>query len=157
MTVEQALQTASKYAIKIRDAFCSALEKPLDDKRTRLLILLADHERKHLEHFRNACIKVLAEGTFDHFAAQVERQLDEVAHSLQHLDAELENVSVEERLVQILGSLNNAKAKTAAFYRGICQCLPPDDAKYFEHFVEVEEANLALIENRLEKYYFDPC
>jgi rubrerythrin len=153
MNIKEALQTAIKYETKIRDAFRKALEKSSDERTTTLLTLLAHQEHEHVEYLRVAYIKLSTAGKLDRFDAHIEQQLEEGDRSVQRFATEVQNAVVEHRIVKILNNLAAAEKETAAFYRGLCESLPPKEARYFDRFVQIEEKHLAMIEDRLQQYF----
>ena len=152
MNIKEALQTATKYETKIRNAYQQALEKTLDARTTQLLTLLARQEHEHVENLRNAYIKLSTAGKLDRFDAHIERQLEAAEQSLQRFAEHVETVAVEQRVAKILTGLARAETETSAFYRGLHANLPAKEAKYFERFVKIEELHLAMIADRLKMY-----
>lgn len=150
MTIEEAIQTAIQYENEVRDVYTSAAEKVSDPTGRRVCKVLADEEQHHVDYLEARLAEWRDTGQVTPAALETAVPSREaIAEASSKLSAGMTDVDRgNER--EMLAKALAAERKTSSFYRKMVAELPPEGQKLFEHFVDIEDGHLAIVQAEID-------
>jgi rubrerythrin len=150
MTVEEAIQTAIQYENEVRDVYTSALEKVSDPTGRRVCQVLADEEQHHVDYLEARLAEWRETGQVK--PATLETAVpprEAIAAAAGELSAGMAGVNRGTEMEMLTKALE-AERKTSSFYRKMVAELPTQGQKLFEHFVDIEDGHLAIVQAEID-------
>ncbi len=150
MNVEQAINTAIEYELRVRDVYVEALDEAEDEVAARIFKLLADEEHGHV---------VFLKGQLNQWVTGQKLSLDELdtalpsAEVIQREVEKLEDVMNEEdrsKELLILNKISEVENETSRFYKKMVTELPEEGREFFRRFLELEKGHIALVQAEID-------
>ena len=150
MTIEEAIQTAIQYENEVRDVYLSAEGQVSDPLGKRVCRTLATEEQYHVAYLEQRLAEWREQGKVKLEALRTavpEREV--ILAAAQNVSSGMTGGSRDTEL-EMLSKALEAERKTSAFYRELVAELPPEGKRLFEHFVEIEEGHLAVVQAEMD-------
>jgi len=150
MTIEEAIQTAIQYENEVRDVYIDAEKQVGDRLGKRVCQTLAQEEQHHVDYLEERLAEWRQQGKITPAALKTAVPAREViATAAQNVSAGMTGNSRNTEM-EMLSKALEAERKTSTFYREMVGELPPEGKKLFEHFVEIEDGHLALVQAEMD-------
>lgn len=149
MNIKEAIQTAIKYETKVRDAYRTAMNRDIDDRTRKLLLIIAKEEHGHLDYLRKAYDHLQKNGKLEKFESDLESAWYEAEESLLLIGETLKNEKVENS-ANVLETILAVESLTYNFYQKISRELPDKQRSFFERFVISEKRHMEKLQSLLE-------
>ena len=150
MTVEEAINTAIEYEIKVRDSYVDAVRRAKDEVGKKVFQTLAEEEVHHVEYLQEKLEelertgKVTAEGLRTSIPPK-----DKIAEAASTLEKKLEREDRGQELEMLRKALT-LEMETSGFYRKMVSELPDESRPLFARFLEIEEGHLAIVQAEID-------
>ncbi len=150
MTLEEAINTAIKYEIKVRDSYVDAARRAKDEVGKKVFHVLAREEVHHVEFLEEklqefrATGKVTSEGL--RTAIPPREKIDEAVGKMK---APLEKEDRGDELEMLRHALA-LEIETSAFYKKMVDELPAEEKPMFARFLEIEEGHRAIVQAEID-------
>jgi rubrerythrin len=150
MTIEEAIQTALEYEVRIRDLYREAVQGTDDDTGKRIFQTLADDEQRHVDYLEYKLDEWRRTGKI------VPEVLASVVPPLAVLKKEVEklrtHMQIEDRGMQqqMLSKALKLEVETSAFYEKTIDALPSDGQQMFARFLEIENNHIDAVQFELD-------
>jgi rubrerythrin len=150
LTLQEALKTAIEYETRVRDLYQEAVGKATEDIGRRIFQTLANEEQGHLDYLESRVAEWEKTGSV--VAEEVETVLpspERITEGVAALEKTMEgrDWSVE---LELLRRALQAETETGDFYRRMVGELPPEHAKLFRRFMEIEDGHQALVQAEID-------
>lgn len=150
MTIEEAIQTAIQYENEVRDVYLNAEMQVTHPLGKRVCQTLAQEEQYHVAYLEQRLAEWRQQGKITPAALRTAVPEPEViAAAARNVSAGMTADSRNTEM-EMLSKALEAERKTSTFYREMVAELPPEGKKLFEHFVEIEEGHLALVQAEMD-------
>ena len=160
MTLEEAINTAIEYEIRIRDIYRQAQAAVADEVGRRLFDTLGNDEQHHIDYLRHKLAQLQASGKID------AERLDSAVPSAEAVDREsagVKSVLAKNFLGirrQMLSKALEAEIETSNFYGKMVAELPAEGRALFARFLEIENNHIKAVEFEMDYlsktgYWFD--
>jgi rubrerythrin len=160
MTLEEAINTAIEYEIKIRDVYRDAEDAVDDEAGKRIFGTLGNDEQHHIDYLQHTLEQLKNTGKID------QTELQSAIPSRENIGREAAKV---ESLVakkfhgirkQMLSRALKAEIETSDFYRKMVAELPSEGQVFFARFLEIENNHIDAVQFELDYmgktgYWFD--
>ncbi len=151
MDMEQAIRTALDYETKVRDAYRQAADDCSKPNGRKVFGILAEEEQYHLDYLQEKLLEWKREGTVH--AGQLRTSIPDkntIDESMKRVDSPLEKKECQDE-IQLTSKALELEKETSEFYRRMVKELPAEHRALFEHFVEIEDGHLALVQAELDQ------
>jgi len=160
MKIEEAIQKAIEYEIRVREAYVEARDKATDPAGKRVFGLLADEEDVHVEFLEGQLSQWRKSGRLS--AEDLETALPpfaEIQGELDKLQGALEREDRGEEIAMLKKALK-VETETKGYYERLVRELPPEGRAFFERFLQIEEGHVGLVQAEIDcltglGYWFD--
>lgn len=150
MTIEEAIQMAIQYENDVRDVYRSAAKGVADPMGKRVCSVLADEEQYHVNYLEERLAEWRQSGKVEPAALKTAVPSREViAEAASKVPEGMSDVDRATEM-EMLGKALEAERKTSSFYREMVAKLPPEGQKLFEHFLEIEDGHLAIVQAEID-------
>ncbi|MCU0664914.1 MAG: hypothetical protein MUC50_21640 [Myxococcota bacterium] len=160
MTLEQAIGQAIEYEIRVRDAYCEAVEATTDEGGKKMFSLMADEEERHVQYLITKRADAVIQGHLSAFDLITELpNPDAIRAAVTKMKTHLSTADTA-RSLELLEKARELELETSAFYRRMVSEMGPDGRAFFERFLEIEEGHLALVDAEIQAvsglgYWYD--
>ena len=159
-SIEEAIQTAIEYEIRIRDIYLEAAATENDAVGKRIFETLAKDEQNHIDFLQHSLEKLQKSGAIPL------QQLESTIPSREVIKREAEKVKshVAKDFLgirqQMLSKALKMEVETSEFYQKMVDELPGDGQTFFERFLEIENNHIKAVQFELDHlsktgYWFD--
>jgi len=158
MTINEALERALGYEMRIRDLYAQAAADATIPEAHAFYDFLAVDEDRHVNFIEHARVGAKAGKLPD--AAAIETSLPhDVQAAIAKAKAAFHAAADGGRLSALEHALK-AEEETSAFYRKLITELPPDSTSAFARLLEIEDGHTAIVKAELDAvtgsgYWFD--
>lgn len=150
MKIEEAINTAIAYEIRIRDIYLEAADAVGDDKGKRIFKTLGDDEQHHIDYLKHKLAEFQKSGKIS------SEELDSVIPPMEAVNRE--TAKVESLLKkdfrgirqQMLSKALKAEVETSGFYRDMVDQIPAEAQAMFARFLEIENNHIRAIQFELD-------
>jgi len=160
MTLENAIQTAIEYEIKIRDVYREAEAAVNDEAGKKIFEALGNDEQHHIDYLQHTLEQLMETGRID------SEKLDSAIPSRETINQEAAKVkslvAKDFRGIrkQMLSKALQAEIETSDFYRKMVDELPAEGRALFARFLEIENNHIEAVRFELDYmsktgYWFD--
>jgi rubrerythrin len=160
MKIEEAINTAIAYELKIRDIYLEAEAAVSDDVGKRIFETLGKDEQHHIDYLHHKLEQLRTTGKI------VPENLDSAVPSREVIKQEAAKVkslmSKDFHGVrqQMLSKALKLEIETSGFYRKMVAELPAEGQKLFQRFLEIENNHIKAVQFELDYlgktgYWFD--
>jgi len=160
VNLEEAIQTAIDYEIKVRDVYEEACEKIRDVSGKRIVQALMEDEQRHVAYLESKLEQCRKNGTI------TLESLKTVIPSKEVIDGEVEKLKDKISKAgatdkkQILSKALELEIETSDFYRKMVNEMSQEGKDLFAHFLEIENAHITLVQAECDYfnktgYWFD--
>lgn len=160
MTIEEAIKTAIKLEIQVRDLYQDAAESSKDPVGKRIFTLLASEEQGHHDYLKAKLHEWEKEGKIT--AEELHSEIPSKEDTSALVNKLKDDMAVEEKggELQMLSKAFDIESKTNDFYKKMTRELPLEGRQMFSRFVEIEEDHLAIVQAEIDYltktgYWFD--
>lgn len=160
MTLEQAIQQAIEYEIRVRNAYREAAAVTSDEGGTRMFSLMAAEEERHVQYLEAKRSQTVISGhlTVDDLLSAIP-DVDAIRSAVHKMKSQLAAAD-QGRSVELLEQARALEIETSDFYRRMVAELSSDARAFFQRFLEIEEGHLALVDAEIQAvkgmgYWFD--
>jgi len=150
MTVEEAINTAIEYEIKVRDAYVDAARRAKDEVGQKVFQTLAKEEIHHVEYLKEKLEELQRTGkvTTEGLRTSIPPK-ERIAEAASILKTKLEGEDRGQEMEMLRKALA-LETETSGFYRRMVSDLPGDARPLFARFLEVEEGHLAIVQAEID-------
>ena len=159
-TIEDAIKSAVKYEVRIRDIYREATEAVEDQVGKRIFETLCKDEQNHIDYLEYKLEQLQSSGTL------VDEKLDSVIPSQEVIRRESEKIKslVSKDFLgirrQMLSKALKVEIETSDFYQKMVNELPAEGRALFERFLEIENNHIKAVQFELDYlsktgYWFD--
>jgi rubrerythrin len=150
MNLEQAIQQAIEYEIRVRNAYREALAAASDEGGRKLFALMAEEEQRHVEFLEARRTDAVTKGhlSVDDLATALPNA-DTIRAAVNKMTNHLSSADKGKSL-ELLESARALELETSAFYRKMVGELGPDGRAFFARFLEIEEGHVALVDAEIQ-------
>ena len=160
MKIEEAIQTAIAYEIKIRDIYLEAEAAVSDEVGQRIFATLGQDEQHHIDYLQHKLEQLRTTGNLE------TEYLDSAVPSREVVKQEAAKVkSLISRdfhgvRQQMLSKALKLEIETSDFYRKLVAELPVEGQQLFQRFLEIENNHIQAVQFELDYlgktgYWFD--
>ena len=160
MTIEEAIQTAIEYEVRIRDIYREATAAVDDEVGKRIFETLCNDEQRHIDYLEQKLEQLQTSGTI------VPEKLDSAIPSQDVVNREAEKVKslVAKDFLgirrQMLSKALKVEFETSDFYQKMVNELPAEGRALFGRFLEIENNHITAVQFELDYlsktgYWFD--
>jgi len=150
MTLEEAIQMAIVYEIKVRDVYLEAAEQANDPVGKRVYSALGEDENNHvayledrLKHWRDSGKLVVTQLTSAIPSREtIEKEMGRLKTHMSREDRKDEK--------QMLSKALAAEIETSNFYRRMVEEMPEESREMFKRFLEIEDGHIAMVQAELD-------
>lgn len=160
MTIEEAIKTAIKLEIQVRDVYRNAAKASTDPAGKRIFSLLASEEQSHHDYLKAKLDEWKKNGTIT--AEELKSAIPSKETTKAFVNKLKGGMAGEERggELQILSRALDLESETNDFYKKMTDELPLEGRRMFSRFVEIEEDHLAIVRAEIDYltktgYWFD--
>lgn len=160
MTIEEAIKTAIKLEIQVRDVYQDAAESSKNPVGKRIFSLLASEEQGHHDYLKAKLNEWEKNGKIT--AEELNSAIPSKKDILAFVSRLKDDMSAEDRgsELQMLSKAFDLESKTNDFYKKMTIELPLEGKHMFSRFVEIEEDHLAIVQAEIDYltktgYWFD--
>ncbi len=150
MTLEEAINTAIEYEIKVRDAYVDAVRRAKDEVGRKVFHVLAREEVHHVEYLEEKLQELKTTGTVTaeglRTAIPSKAKIDEAVGQMK---APLQKEDRGEELEMLRHALD-LEIETGAFYKKMVDELPVEEKPVFARFLEIEEGHRAIVQAEID-------
>ena len=146
MNIEQAINTAIEYEIRVRDTYVEAAEEAITPEAKKVFKILGDEENEHVLYLEYK-LKVWSEKgelSAEDLTTAIP-QADDIAEAIKKLDAK-PATEVPRSELEALKRAFDIEKETSDFYNGLTRDLDEKGRLFFKRFVEIEEGHLSLLQ-----------
>lgn len=160
MTLEQAINTAIEYEVKVRDAYLDAVRRATDEVGRKVFDVLAREEVHHVEYLGEKLTEWKQTGRVSPEGLQTAvPSPGAIQEAVAKMEAPLEKEDRGEELEMLRKALA-LEEETSAFYRRMVGELPVEHRPVFARFVEIEEGHRAIVQAEIDSlmgtgFWFD--
>ena len=150
MTLEEAIQMAIEYEIKVRDLYLEAAHQANDPVGKRVYSALGEDEKNHIAYLENRLKHWRDSGEL------VVEKLTSAIPSREKIEKEMgrlkTHMSREDRNneKQMLSKALSAEIETSNFYRRLVGEMPEESRAMFQRFQEIEDGHIAMVQAELD-------
>ncbi len=159
-TIEEAIKSAVKYEVRIRDIYREATEAVEDPVGKRIFETLCKDEQNHIDYLEYKLEQLKSSGTI------VAERLDSEIPSQEVISRESEKIKslVSKDFLgirrQMLSKALKVEIETSDFYQKMVNELPAEGRALFERFLEIENNHIKAVQFELDYlsktgYWFD--
>jgi rubrerythrin len=151
MTIEEAIQTAIRYENEVRDVYRGAEGDVADETGKRVCRVLAEEEQGHIDYLEARLAEWRETGKVE--SAALETAVpppDAIAYAASKVSEGMTGVADRGTEMEILRKALQAERTTSGFYRRMVAEMPPEGQRLFEHFVEIEDGHLAIVQAQMD-------
>jgi rubrerythrin len=159
-TIEEAIKSAVKYEVRIRDIYREATEAVEDQVGKRIFETLYKDEQNHIDYLEYKLEQLQSSGTI------VAERLDSEIPSQEVISRESEKIKslVSKDFLgirrQMLSKALKVEIETSDFYQKMVNELPAEGRALFERFLEIENNHVKAVQFELDHlsktgYWFD--
>jgi rubrerythrin len=159
-TIEEAIKSAVKYEVKIRDIYREATEAVADQVGKRIFETLCKEEQNHIDYLEHKLEQLQSSGTIG------AERLDSEIPSQEVIRRESEKIKslVSKDFLgirrQMLSKALKVEIETSNFYQKMVNELPAAGRALFKRFLEIENNHIKAVQFELDYlsktgYWFD--
>lgn len=150
MTLEEAIQTAITYEIRIRDLYRETAEKSSDPVGKRVFSALGEDENSHVAYLEDRLKRWRETGRLEVAALEtvvpdretLEKEVGKLTTRMSRDDRQDEK--------QMLSKALAVEVETSDFYRRMVEEMTDDSRPMFARFLEIEEGHIAVVQAELD-------
>jgi rubrerythrin len=160
MTIEEAINTAIEYEIRIRDIYLEAVAAVDDEMGKQIFETLGQDEQRHIDYLEHKLAQFQQTGAIQ--PERLESAIPDQATIQQEAD-KIKALATKDFLGvkrQMLSRALEAEIETSNFYQKMVNALPADARPLFERFLEIENNHIKAVQFELDYmsktgYWFD--
>ena len=150
MNIEEAIQTALEYEVKIRDLYLQGVEATPEHAGKKIFQTLADDEQRHVDYLNHKLNEWRRDGKI------VPEKLESLVPPREVIQKELDKLrsrmETDDRGLkqQMLSKALQLEIETSRFYQKMVEELPEDGRQMFARFLEIENAHVDAVQFELD-------
>lgn len=150
MTVEEAINTALEYEVKVRDAYVDAAKHAKDEVGKKFFNVLAREEVHHVEYLEETLKELRESGKVSPQGLRTGiPSRDKIREAVGRMEAPLEKEDRGQELEMLRKALA-LEEETSGFYKRMVGELPAEARPLFARFLEIEEGHLAIVQAEID-------
>jgi rubrerythrin len=162
MNLGDAILTAIKYEIKVRDTYNEAVEAATDDTGKRIFGILAKEEQGHIDYLESRLSEWQKTGSVTPEELETAiPSVDAIDEGIRKLEDHVEKVdNVYNAELDMLRRALQVELETGAFYKQMVDELDGVGQELFERFLEIEDGHRAIVQAEIDSvsgtgFWFD--
>jgi len=150
MNLEEAIQTAIEYEIRIRDLYREAADKAPDPVGRRVFSALGDDENNHVAYLRDRLSQWRKTGllTVSELASVIPSR-ETIENEVGKLETRMTREDRKSEK-QMLSKALAVEVETSNFYRKMVEEMPDESRRMFARFLEIEDGHIAVVQAELD-------
>lgn len=154
MTIEEAVRMAIEYETKVRDFYADSAKRAADVVGKRVLQVLADEEKQHVDHLRSLLEDLQRTGQLSHRTLSTvvpseQTIMDGIRKLKPHMAHQEHGPNVAGEL-DLLQKALQVEIETGNFYRKMVEETGEDGRPVFARFLEIEQGHQAIVQAEMD-------
>jgi rubrerythrin len=162
MNLQQALKVALDFENKVRDHYANGAKAIDDPQGKKVFETLAREEQSHVDYLNHCLREWSKSGKISPVAMKqvVQPGIDWIERARKKIQDRPGKRAASANEIDLLKVALDLELKTSDAYRELVRELPPDEARLFDGFLDIEEGHVKIVQAELDSvqgmgFWFD--